>query len=258
MTHFISHQRSGQCHGLHPELGLSANRCSPWSISQGDWEWYLFWWKRDVLMWPEGKTRLICNFKIKSCGLFPPSWDIRSAWSANSKCVIFFGNWTKEPHQRCSLYWIAVPIFKHSFLKQFCLNCIENNRKLNRKLCCNFVLQVCAVLKNGVPGKHLSDKVTSLLPTSVPVRVSAHEVNYYGRLNTLVSWLSLNRGRRTTHTFRSGTESTAIPHSSVFLVMQVALLAALWKPRGKTQKRPSVIPILSWRGWSWGWSSWRR
>lgn len=33
----------------------------------------------------------------------------------------------------------------------------------------------------------------------------------------LVSWLSANWGRRTTHTFRSGTESPAIPHSSLFL-----------------------------------------
>lgn len=99
----------------------------------------------------------------------------------------------------------------------------------------------------------------SLLPNSVSVCVPAHEVNYFGSIKHagIVPECKLGQ-ENNTHTLRSGTEHCNPLLLCVSIVMQVVLLAALLKPRGKTQKCPSVISILFWRGWSWGWSSWHR
>lgn len=77
------------------------------------------------------------------------------------------------------------------------------------------------------------------------------------RLNTVVSWLSVNWGRRTRHIQKWDRKYRDPSLLCVCVVMQV-VLAALSKTRGKAPKCPSVTPTLSWRGWSWGWSSWRR
>lgn len=141
----------------------------------------------------------------------------------------------------------------------FVLNAEESNLLFtNKKLCCKIVLEVCSVFKNVVQENICQTNSCNFCQT-VSVRVPAHEVNYYGPIKHAGIVTECKLGQENNTHIQKWDRKYANPSLlSVSVVMQVALLAALLKPRGKTQKSPSVIPIPSWRGWSWGWSSWRR
>lgn len=87
------------------------------------------------------------------------------------------------------------------------------------------------------------------------VCVLAHEINHY----TLTEHIfTVTGGRRAMCTLTRSEGGQEILKSCLFchsVVMQDVWLAALLKPRRRTQRCLSVMQILSWKGQNWGWSS---
>lgn len=85
--------------------------------------------------------------------------------------------------------------------------------------------------------------------------VLAHEINHY----TLTEHIfTVTGGRGTMCTLTRPEEGQEVLKSCLFchsVVTQDVWLAALLKPRRRTQRCLSVMQILSWRGQNWGWSS---
>lgn len=128
----------------------------------------------------------------------------------------------------------------------FVLNAEESNLLFtNKKLCCKIVLEVCSVFKNVVQ-ENICQTNSCNFCQPVSVRVPAHEVNYYGPIKHAGIVTECKLGQENNTHIQKWDRKYANPSLlSVSVAMQVALLAALLKPRGETQKSPSVIPIPS-------------
>lgn len=127
----------------------------------------------------------------------------------------------------------------------------KKSQNMNKVLCCKNV-RACSVFHVNAAQQNICQ-----INSCHAVCLCPHtQVNYYDPIKP-AGIVRVNWGRRTTRIQKWGRKYRDPSLLCVSVVMQV-VLAALLKTRGRTQKHPSVIPTLSWRGWSWGWSSWHR